>query len=389
MIKIRTIEKEKNLFGKTVILRNDFNLPLKSGRIVSNYKIIRSLKTFNFLLKKKTKIISISHLGRPQGKRVDKLSLKPVAKELSRCLKRKVYFINDCLGDKVFQRVNHLKRGDILVLENLRFYPGEEKNNKIFSRQLASLGEIYVNDAFAVSHRSHASVVGITKYLPSFAGFLLKEEIDNLSKILRPKHFALAIIGGAKISTKIKVIQNLAKKFDEILLGGALANNIFFDRGYSIGRSLVEKNYSFKLNKKTWGKIVLPKDVWVLDKNSHKVKRRIEEVKEKDVILDIGPETKEIFKGEIRKARTIVWNGPLGYFENKKFAQGTKEIIDELLKNKKATVVIGGGETVAALSLFNSFKSVMPKHLFVSTGGGAMLEFLEGKILPGIKPLCL
>jgi len=289
-----------------------------------------------------------------------------------------------------------MKPGEIVLLENLRFYLGEEKNSKSFAKKLASYADIFVNDAFSVCHRRHASVVAITEYLPSYVGLLLEKEINNLNKILKPKHPAVAVLGGAKISTKIGVIKNLLKNFDKVLIGGAIANNFIKAAGYEVGRSLVDENCKLNLEKYNFNKLILPVDVVVETRKqkNRKTKKQIKKVKIKDVdelgkgemILDIGSETIEMFQKEIKKAKTIVWNGPMGFFENKEFARGTDEITEAIFKNKKAQVVIGGGETISALGIINQ-ESKIKNNVFISTGGGAMLKFLEGETLPGIKSL--
>ncbi|MDD4607018.1 MAG: phosphoglycerate kinase [Patescibacteria group bacterium] len=379
---LKKIQQVKNLKNKTVLLRTDFNVPLKNGRVEDDYRIAMSLPTIQYLIKKQAKIVLVSHLGRPDGQIKPELSLQPTAKKLSQLLKQPVFFINQNIGQEVKNKIKELKPGQILVIENIRFQPREEKNCQRLAKQLASLADIYVNDAFAVSHRANSSVSAITQYLPSYAGLLMQDEIQNLNQALKPQHPAVAILGGAKISTKIKLIDNLLTKFDKVLLGGALVNNFIQAVGYEVGQSIVDTDYQVKMNKYDSKKLILPIDVKVKTANNRAIIKYINEVGKTDKILDLGPKTVENFKKDIQKAKTIVWNGPLGYFEDIRFKQASQEIVKAILKNKSAHIIIGGGETVSLLeSKQNTSK------IFISTGGGAMLEFLEGKVLPGIKPL--
>ena len=379
-MELKTIKQVKNLKNKRVILRTDFNVPMDGERIIDDYRIKKALPTIEYLLKKKAKIILISHLGRPSGKKVKKLSLLPIVTKLEKLLKQKVAFVPESFGEQAVSAVETLSGGEILVLENIRFEEGEKKNSASLARKISSLGDVYVNDAFSVSHRKHASVVAITKCLPSYAGLLLEDEIKNLSKALNPKSPSLAIVGGAKIATKIKVINKLSKIFDHTLIGGAIANNFIKSAGYEVGKSLVDNKFELNLAKYNFDKINLPVDV-IVSGGGIKTKD-VENIKKTEMICDLGPETLKIFKIFIKEARTIVWNGPMGWFEKPEFAKFTKSIASEIRKNETAKIYIGGGETA---TLFLNKKN--SPNIFVSTGGGAMLELLEGKKLPGIKVL--
>jgi len=395
-MKLKTISQVKKLKNKTVLVRVDYNVAIKHGKLLETERIERSLTTINYLLKKKARVILMSHLGSPSGKVVKDLSLKPIAIYLDSQLKNRVYFIDNCTGAQVRQKVAQLKPGQILLLENLRFNPGEEKNDAKFAQELASLADLYVNEAFSVCHRAHASVSSITKYLPAYAGFNLTNEVENLSKLLKGfKRPAIAIIGGVKISTKIKVIENLLKRYDNVLLGGALANNFFVAQKLNVGKSIVEKDY-FKLAKellkKARGKLILPIDVRLARKLKPNSKIEIVRVSalnkvknKKFQIVDIGPKTENYYEGFINKSQTIVWNGPVGVMEIEPFAHGSEFICQKVAAHAKGSAfgIIGGGETIAVL------EKLKLKNWpdFVSTAGGAMLEFLEGKVLPGIRPL--
>jgi phosphoglycerate kinase len=402
--KLKTIKQIKNLKNKTVLVRVDYNVAINKGNVAETERIERSYQTLNFLIKNKAKIILISHLGRPGGKKVKKYSLFPLVKYLNKMSARggsasggkKVLFADDCLGEKVSKQVAQLKAGQILLLENLRFYNAEKYNDTKFAQELASLADIYVNDAFAVCHRSHASVVAITKFLPAYAGFNLINEITSLNKALKGfKRPSIAIIGGLKISTKIKVIEQFLKRYDYVLIGGALANNFWISQKINIGQSVYEKEHvklAAQLYEKYKNKIILPIDVKIAKKISSKAKaesmRIFELCKLKNKnwqIVDIGPKTEIYFESFINNAKTIIYNGAMGIFEIDNFSHGTYYLTQKIAIAAKGPAygVVGGGETIVALDTMGC-KS-WPD--FVSTGGGAMLEFLEGKILPGIKPL--
>ncbi len=380
--------KEAGVSGRRVLVRVDFNVPLKNGKITDDKRIRAVLPTIEFLRKKAAKVILISHLGRPDGKVVDELRLEPIAEHLSRLLKYPVHYLPDCIGAEAEDVVRGLHEGDVLLLENLRFYPEEEANDEMFAQKLAALADVYVNDAFGVSHRAHASVHAITKFLPSYAGFLLQKEVEILSNLLKnPKRPFLAVMGGAKVSDKIGVIENLLKKVDAILIGGAMMFTFYRALGYSIGKSKYEADkvsLAKSLLKKGRKKIVLPVDV-VVSSSPKSKKTKVcpaDKLPKNAMGLDIGPETQLIYTEMIGKAKTVFWNGPMGMFEVSSFAKGTFAVAKAMAKCKGVTVV-GGGDSVAAVEKLHLEK----KFTHVSTGGGASLEFLEGKKLPGIAVL--
>jgi phosphoglycerate kinase len=396
-MKLRTIKEIKNLKGKKVLVRVDFNVPLRKngGKIVvaDDTRIRTAAPTIKYLLERGAKVILMSHLGDPGGKRVAALSLKPMRTILSRPLGQNAAFLDDCVGAKVMIKIAQMKEGDIVLLENLRFHPSEENNDPKFADELSKIADVYVNDAFAAVHRAHASIVGVPKFLPSYAGLLMEKEVNVLSGLLaKPKKPFVALIGGVKISTKIAVIKNLLKKAQWLLLGGALVNNFFKAAGYEIGASIFEPKElktakKFLKNKK----IVLPADFVVGDFKGKKAwvvnvpKKRGVLCKKPYAMLDIGSETIKKYAEIVRKAETIVWNGPMGYFEVPKYSHGTVALGQLIAARSKGRVfgVVGGGETIAAVE-----KTRMAEYIdHISTGGGAMLEFLEGKTLPGIKPL--
>jgi len=374
--------KEADVRGRYVLVRVGFDVPLKNGRVVDDKRLRASLPTINLLRKKGARVILISHLGRPDGKVIEELRLAPVAKALSKLLKYPVLCEPDCIGSDVEERVRELHDGDVLLLENLRFYPEEEKDDKGFAQKLASFADIYVNDAFSVCHRAHASIHAIADFLPSYAGLSLEQEVKMLSSLLKnPKRPFIAIMGGAKVSDKIGVIENLLKKVDSILIGGAMMFTFYKALGYEIGRSRFESNkvaFAKVLLKKGKKNIILPIDVVLNSKKAVSVHK----IPKSAAGLDIGPETQAIYAEIISKSRTIFWNGPMGMFENKNFAKGTVAVAKAMAKCKGVTVV-GGGDSVAAIEK----AKLADKFTHVSTGGGASLEFLEGKELPGIKAL--
>jgi 3-phosphoglycerate kinase len=375
--------KEK---GKKVLLRADFNVPLDDkGEITDDNRITSTLPTINYLLRKKCQVIIATHLGRPDGKVVDKLRLDAVAKRLSELLKVDVKKLNDCVDVAVPADAK------VVLLENLRFHPEEEADDENFSKKLASLADVYVNDAFATCHRAHASVYGVTKYLPSYAGKLVEKEIKVMGKALEDaKHPFIAIMGGIKLETKLALIKNMLSKVETLLIGGAMAYTFLRAKGFQTGISIVDEKFvpeAKNLLARHGQKIVLPVDFVVadkLDENANTLLVRAENMPEKYEGVDIGPQTIELFEGIIKKAKTIVWNGPLGAYEIKKFENGTKKIAEALAKKRwSAVTIVGGGNTAAVVDKYNLAK----KMTHVSTGGGASLEFLEGKELPGVKAL--
>ncbi len=382
------------LQGKKVLLRVDLNVPMKNRAITETSRIEKILPTIKLLIEKKAKIIILSHIGRPKGKVVSEMSLEPISKKLSQYLNKEVLFNKNKINENTISEINKVSNGSIMMLENIRFNEGEETNDKEFSKKISTLGDIYVNDAFSCSHRAHASIDGITKYLPSYFGLQITEEINALKKITsKIKNPITLIIGGSKISTKIKIIKNLIKKFDNIIIVGGMANTMLKYTGSNIGKSIYEhgcenlikeileksKLYNCQINCPI--DVVVAKNLDGPGKN-----KNIKEVEEDDLILDIGSKTILSIKEIINNSNTVLWNGPAGYFENPNFENGTKKIL-EIIKEKntknKIFSVAGGGETVAAINKFNNLNS----FTFVSTAGGAFLEFLEGKTLPGIKAL--
>ena len=391
---MRNIKDEPNLNQKKVLLRLDLNVPLSNGKITDTTRIDKILPTINFLLKNNAKVIILSHVGRPKGKVVNELSLKPICESLKNKLNQNIRLISKNIKEVKSADLFDTHDEKIVILENLRFYEEEEKNDDVFAKHSASLADIYVNDAFSCSHRAHASIFEITKFIPSYAGLQLDIEINALSKItseiLRP---VTCIIGGSKISSKINIIKNLISKFDNIIIVGGMANNIIKYKGHEIGKSIQEDSCNqiikeiFSLSKKENCKIFYPQDV-VVGKNQNGLPeiKELDEVSKDELILDIGPKSIKNISDIIEKSRTILWNGPAGYFENSNFAKGSFEIAKKIAeKNKDNTIysVAGGGDTVA---LLNSV-GVINNFNFVSTAGGAFLEYLEGKKLPGIKAL--
>ncbi len=374
--------KEAGVAGKNVLVRVGFDVPLKNGKVTDDKRLRAALPTINFLRKKGAKVILMSHLGRPNGAVVEELRLAPVAKKLSKLLKYPVLYEPDCIGSDVEERVRGMHEGDVLLLENLRFYPEEEANDKGFAQKLAAIADIYVNDAFSVCHRAHSSVSAITEFLPSYAGFSLEKEITMLSSLLKnPKHPFIAIMGGAKVSDKIGVIENLLKKVDSILIGGAMMFTFYKALGYKVGKSRFEPNkvsLAKSLLKKGKKKIILPVDVVLDSKKAVSIHR----MPKSAVGLDIGPETQAIYAEIIKEAKNVFWNGPMGMFEKKPFDKGTLAVAKAMSKCKGVTIV-GGGDSVAAIER----AKLENKFTHVSTGGGAALEFLEGKNLPGITAL--
>ena len=391
-----SIKDQENLDQKIVLLRLDLNVPLKDGAIIDETRIDKILPIIDFLIKKKSKIIIISHVGRPKGKINKIFSLYPICQNLEKKLKLRIRLIKDDIFK--LKKENLFKNTDdqIAFLENVRFYKEEENNDISFARHLAGLGDLYVNDAFSCSHRAHASIDKITGFIPSFAGLQMETEINALKKITSEiKKPITCIIGGSKISTKIGIIKNLIPKFDNIIIVGGIANNIISYNGNNIGKSIKEEDCQtvieeiFETSKNYSCSIIFPEDVLIgKNMNDKSQVKELNEIKDDDLILDIGPKTIKKIKDIIELSSTILWNGPAGYFENPNFADGSHEIAKMIIKknkNKSIYSVVGGGDTIAFINQINALKNFD----FVSTAGGAFLEYLEGKELPGIKSLKL
>ena len=388
------IKDHENLNDKKILLRLDLNVPLKNGVITDQTRIDKILPVIKFLLKKNSKIIIISHVGRPKGKVNKELSMKPICENLEKKINRKIKIIDSDIFKLKQEDLFKDPNDQIVFLENIRFYEEEEKNDSNFSKHLAGLADIFVNDAFSCSHRAHASISKITEFLPSFAGLLLETEINALKKVTTNiKRPITCIIGGSKISTKIGIIKNLIPKFDNIIIVGGMANNILSHQGNSIGKSIKEENCEtiikeiFETSKNYSCEITYPEDVLV-GKNIHDKSqlKELNEITDDDLILDIGLKTINKIKNIIKISETVLWNGPAGFFENPNFASGSHEIVKAIIKknrNNSIYSVAGGGDTVAIINQNNAIKDFN----FVSTAGGAFLEYLEGKELPGIKAL--
>jgi phosphoglycerate kinase len=381
--------RDVDVRGKRVLLRVDFNVPLQDGAITDDRRIRAALPTIEHLLEGGATVIAMSHMGRPKGQVVESLRLTPAAARLAELLDRPVTKLDDCVGEAVQQAVNAAQPGDVILLENLRFHPGEKENAPEFARQLASLADLYVDDAFGAAHRAHASVVGVAEHLPAVAGLLMEKELAALGGALDdPARPFVAILGGAKVSGKIEVLDNLLPQVDRLLIGGGMANTFFKAQGYPVGDSLVEDD-ALKVARDALArgsdKLLLPVDVVVADAFDNQAQSQVaaaQEVPQGWRILDVGPETLEQFAGVLRQARTVVWNGPMGVFEMENFAQGTFAVA-RLLAETEAITVIGGGESAAAIEQ----SGLADKMSHISTGGGASLEFLAGKTLPGVAAL--
>ena len=388
------IKDQKELSGKIVLLRLDLNVPLKNGKISDETRIDKIIPIFEYLINNRSKIVVISHVGRPDGKFNNELSVKPICQHLAKKINKKINLITENIFKLNRKNLFINSDDEIVFLENIRFYQDEERNDNNFSKHLASLGDLYINDAFSCSHRAHASVSKITNFLPSYAGLQFETEVNALRKVTTEiKKPITCIIGGSKISTKINIIKNLIPKFDNIIVVGGMANNILKYEGYSIGKSIKENNCEasiqeiFKHSKKHSCSITFPVDV-VVGKNMEgdAVTKELSNIENDDLILDIGPKTIKKINNIIDSSKTILWNGPAGYFENPNFSVGSFEIGKKIAEKNKLNQIFsvaGGGDTAALLNrigIFNSFN-------FVSTAGGAFLEYLEGKELPGIKAL--
>jgi phosphoglycerate kinase len=388
MLKKKTV-RDVSVNGWQVLMRVDFNVPIKNGKVGEDTRIRAALPTIQYLIEQKAMIVLCSHLGRPKGGPDPVFSLAPVAEHLGKLLNKKVVFASDCVGPAAEGAVAELKPGEVALLENTRFHPEEEKNDMAFAQRLAMLGKIYVNDAFGSAHRAHASTEGVAHYLPGVAGFLMEKEIEFLDKAANdPDHPYIVILGGAKISDKIGVITNLLKKCEKLLIGGGMANTFLKAKGLAVGDSLVEDGSletAKKLMAESGDKLVLPEDVVIADKFDAAAAAKTVAVNAVPAgwrILDIGPATIRKYAAALKGAKLVVWNGPMGVFEFPNFAKGTRELAQAVAACGAITVV-GGGDSVAAITE----AGLAEKITHISTGGGASLEFLEGKLLPGITIL--
>jgi phosphoglycerate kinase len=388
---LRVIQDIKDLKGKKVLVRVDFNVPLKEGRVRDDERIRSSLATINFLTEGAAAVALVSHLGRPEGKPNREFSLFQTVGALAGLLNQKVKFLSDCVGPEIEKSVSGLRNGDILVLENLRFHPEEEKNDPEFAQSLARGFDYYVNDAFSASHRAHASITGVTEFLPSFAGINFQKEVEALSKLIdSPKKPFVVVSGGAKISDKIDILKSLVQKADVLLVGGGMANTFLMAEGYEVGKSLAEADYQdsaeevIRLAEESGAEVMLPDDVVVTSRVSEKMEvetRALEEVQKSELIVDIGPKSVAKFAEPLRFAGTIFWNGPMGITEYKSAAKGT-EGIAKIISESRAYSVIGGGDTLGAVKDYGNVK-----FDFVSTAGGATLEYLANGTLPALEVL--
>lgn len=381
--------KDIDIKGKRVLMRVDFNVPMADGKVVDDKRIRASLPTIQYVLDQGASVILMSHLGRPKGGPDPEFSLKPAAEVLAGLLGRPVQMAPDCVGPEVEKMAKALKPGEVLMLENTRFHAGEEKNDLDFARQLAALGEVYVNDAFGSAHRAHASTEGVAHFLPAVSGFLMEQELEYLGRATsNPERPYIAILGGAKISDKIAVVENLLTKCDKLIIGGGMANTFLAAKGYNMQDSLVEAasvETAKAIMSKAGDKLILPVDAVIADKFDAEANSQVVNVDEIPAgwrMLDVGPRTLESYKRALSGARLVVWNGPVGVFEFPKFAAGTFALA-KLLAESGATTVIGGGDSASAVK-----KAGVAKQMtHISTGGGASLEFLEGKELPGVAAL--
>ncbi|MEG6615111.1 phosphoglycerate kinase [Peptococcaceae bacterium 1198_IL3148] len=384
--------EDMDVTGKRVLVRVDFNVPLKDGIITDDTRIRAALPTIKYLVDKGAKVILASHLGRPKGQVKEEFRLTPVASRLSELLDKLVVKVDDCIGDAPKQAIDQMQPGDVVLLENVRFYQQETQNDPQFAKQLAELADVFVNDAFGTAHRAHASTAGVAEYLPAVAGYLLQKELDMLGQAVEnPKRPFVAIIGGAKVSDKIGVIENLLGKVNTLIIGGGMANTFLKAQGVEVGKSLLEADkldlakQLMKQAETSGVELLLPMDAVVADalENPTVVKTvSVEQVPADLMILDIGPQTATKFAEAVKAAGTVVWNGPMGVFEQDAFAQGT-ESVAKALADSDAVSVVGGGDSAAAIKK----TGVAHRISHISTGGGASLEFLEGKSLPGVAVL--
>ena len=385
--------EQVDIQGKRVLMRVDYNVPLDDGVITDDNRIRASLPTINYILDKGASLVLCSHLGKPKGKKKPKLSLKPVAERLQELLDRDVIMAPDCIGEEVFALAQNLKPGQVMLLENLRFHPGEQKNDPDFARELAKMGEVYVNDAFGVAHRAHASVVGVVKNISvCCAGLLLEKEWKYLSRALQnPERPFVAVSGGAKVSSKLGILNSLLDKVDCLLIGGAMANTFLRAQGVNMGRSLVEENLISEAReilakaRQKGVSVYLPVDFIAGTGPDGEIGSGIcpyQDIPEEEMALDIGPATHILFTEALKCARTVVWNGPMGAFENSHFAMGSKNLA-ETIASLDALTIVGGGDTDALIHK----AGLTGKFSFISTGGGSFLQFLEGRELPAFKAL--
>jgi len=394
MSKLKALDENLNINNKRIILRVDLNVPIQEGQVTDKSRIKKVIPIIKEFINRKAKVILISHLGRPNGKFDEKLSLKPIAAILENLLNSKVSFSKESYGSSVIEKAKKIKSGEVLLLENIRFNKQEEKNETTFAKELSKIGDIYVNEAFSCSHRAHASVCEITKHIDSYAGKLFSNEVNAINMLTNKAEKPVScIIGGSKISTKIHILTNLVKKMQNIVIVGAMANNFIKYKGYNIGKSLFEQNQENLLKdierkcEKNNCRLIIPEDVIVAKNLDSEAKlKSLNKIDDTDLILDIGENTVKKIYNIINESKTILWNGPAGYFELKKFAIGSNKIakkITENTKNKSLISIAGGGDTVAAINK----SGCSDGFTYISTAGGAFLELLEGKFLPGIKAL--
>ena len=371
MGRVRSIETAENLSGLVVMVRAALNVPVENGKVTDDFRLEKAMQTIDFLLKKNARVILASHLSDSKG------SLLPIYEHLKSRLP--ISIVDDIAGPKAREAAHALKPGNVLMLQNLRWNPGEESNDEQFARELSSLADVYVADDFTVAHREHAGVVGVPKFLPSYAGFQFMAEIEGLSPALEPKSPSIAIVGGAKFITKEILIKTLLKKYDRLFIGGAIVNDFLLAKGYEVGKSLVSKTDHVKPLLEN-SKIILPVDVTVSNPNGNE-DRSVDDVHGNDSIYDIGPKTLELLRPTLEKSATILWNGPLGLFE-KGFRKAT-DVLAKMISETSAHSIVGGGDTIASIQSLN----LIEKFTFVSTAGGAMLDFLANGTLPGIEAL--